>query len=248
MILLIGALAFNPHVLIETARADYNSLQNFICHEKIVRSHNFKTDDVIDATVLLSNRGEVYSDIVKNGTKHFPNIRMVGGFWSQGEYGSLLNAAISALTSKDWVSSRVFQDGTVELEYFITREQSEWTIVEDGHNERVVSYSLTIVFSPDLRIKSVELESHDVKPSECGYYMSVTTALQRVAGNLYLLPLDANTARTSKNGKSHENLINFTDYRQFHIESTLITDDFKIVPTGDDALEDGGYQPRYEHR
>lgn len=230
MMLLIAALGFNPHLWIEIARADYNSLPNFICHEQMVRSSNWKRDDVIDATVLLSTRGEVYSDIVKNGNKHFRNIRMVGGFWSQGEYSSLLRAAIVALTSKDCLSSEVFPDGTVELEYFITREQSEWTIVEDGHNERVVSYSLKIVFSPDLRIKYVALESHDVKPGECGYYMSVTTALQRVAGNLYLLPAFASTARNSQNGKSHQNLIHFTAYRQFHAESRLITGDSKIVP------------------
>lgn len=230
MIPVIAALAFIPNSWIETAVADYNSLHNLICHEQIVRTHNHKIYDVIDATVLLSTKGEVYSDIINDRNKHFDSIRMCGKFWSQGEYAGLLGAAIIALTSRDYDKSQVNPDGTVDLTYFITREQSAWTLTDERNNTWIISYSLQIGFSPDHRIRYLGLTSHDVKPGQCGYYVSVDTALQRVGDDLYLVPVFADTARTFQNAKPDQNEIHFTGYRQFHVESTLITADSKIVP------------------
>lgn len=221
MILAIAALLFNSHVAIENARADYNALPDFICHEQMQRYHNGKRHDVIDATLRFSAGREVYSGILHKG-KRVSSMRKIGDPWSYGEYGGLLKAALAAMASRSDIASHVNPDGTIALEYFTTRERSDWEIVRESGDTIRVSFSTRIILSPDHRIKSVSQISYDTEPGVLQYEMAVETAPHDVGGNSYLLPSAAHFQIIYAEADVYRNEIQFDSYRKFQVESKLI--------------------------
>jgi hypothetical protein len=224
MLLLIAAVLFDPQVLIETARADYNRLPAFVCHQRMERYHNNKRRDVIEATVGFSIGREVYSDVTRNG-KPRKSIRKIGGIWSDGEYGSVLEQSVGAITSRDDIKWSVSPEGTIECKYFTTREQSDYAIIdEDSGRGTDISFSTTILFSPDHRIRSILMESLDKEPGGCTRHREVQleTSLQEVGGDRYLLPSRAYMHVTCADNDVDRNEIQFDQYRKFQVESTVV--------------------------
>jgi hypothetical protein len=216
----------------------YNAgLPNFLCTETVHRyvdpkkTQAWTSRDWYTLAMGFSKKGEQYKLTTLNG-KPTKATTHLGGFTSHGEFGGILGMIFEPkfATSFQWERWSLLRGRLVYVfSYLVDQAHSKYTISLSGflRSSRTTCAMRGAVY--------VDRDTHQVlRYTDEGVGIPASLAVVRsvggvdydfadIAGQKYLLPRRAFSRIVLKDGQTH-NVIEFSDYRKFTGESTLIFD------------------------
>ncbi len=175
----------------DTNEEIYRNLHSFVCSEEIERFRGpFETAaakriDTVTATVSFENGTEHYSDIRQN-TKLRPDMSSLGGAWSEGEFGTLLQQTQTLLSTQTPVFEAYENlDGTpaAVFEVEVSATGSPWDLVVRSQHYRVPFRSRVWISESGGEILKIERTST---------YMPAGIGISEIRWNVQLKQVDLN--------------------------------------------------------
>ena len=210
----------------------YNSLQSFVCDEKIRRVRasldlsNIRPVDTLTARVSFENGNEHYTDVRRNKG---PRARLsnVSGAWSEGEFGTLLRQTQQLLKVQQVTSEGLTAlDGAPAVVYTfeVSKEQSPWNLIVEGRSYPVPFRTQVWVSETTGQILKVSRVSTWMDPelriSELLW--SVSLQMVNLNGAQWLLPTSGEYSVFYEAENRREwNRLNFTNYHRYGSEASL---------------------------
>jgi hypothetical protein len=219
--------------------AQYSAgLPNFLCTETVRRygdrknKGNWQLRDTLTVSVAYTEKGERYKLIGIDGQATDKTLARVGGFKSNGEFGSVLRIifdpqSAAAFHWERWTNLR--GKPALVFSYFIDRAHSKYTLDFNRvvKRYRMVSAMRGLVYldRDTSQVMRFSLDSVDLPadwpirdtPAVLDY------AYAEVAGQKYLLPWRVDSRVVMKDGQDR-NVTEFREYRKFAGEATVSFD------------------------
>ena len=210
----------------------YSDLQSFVCSEQIQRFKGPLTGgheraiDRVSAKVSFENGSEHYTEILQNERPR-TNISRIGGAWSEGEFGTLLQqtqillktqpVAFRAYTNRDGAPAAIFN-------FEVSDQESPWALNIAGRDYRVGFRTEIWVSRATGQILKISRTSTSI-PSGMGISelrWGVELKAVDLNGRTWLLP-KRGEYEVRYEGKGHRewNTLSFSEYRRYGSEATL---------------------------
>jgi hypothetical protein len=226
--------------LIEKARElalQYTAdLPNFICTETIrryempKRSQSWEPQDTLTLDVAYSEKGESYKLLTINGKATKKSFHDVGGFTSNGEFGTILQWVFrpQSMTKFQWqrwtnLRGRLTHVLSYRVEKDRSNYQASFSKLFGAHRGIFAFSGLVYVDRETNQVMRLTHAIEDIPanwpvvgiPSELDY------GFGDVGGQKFLLPLRAEMRVLLRNGNKTRNVMEFGNYRKFSSEATL---------------------------
>lgn len=227
--------------LLETTRAAAlayaDNLPNFLCTETVHRFREsgrdaWKLTDTLKLDVAYSEKREGYKLLEVNGRPAAKTLAEVGGYYSTGDFGTLLKFIFAPESAAQFRWERWTRLGgrlSYVFFYRVAQANSQYTVNWNGPRKR---YHMVAGFSGrvyiDRETGQIMRYTDDAEgipadwpvlhtPSAADY------AFAEVGGKRFLLPRRVDTRFIAKD-RQDRNLIEFTNYRKFEGEATVTFD------------------------
>ena len=213
------------------------TLPNFICTETVRRygGKNGRDDwqprDTLVIDLAYSEKGERYRLLSIDGKPTTRSFGKVGGFTSNGEFGTLLAWIFRAKSATEfhWDRWSVLRGRPAHVfTYRIPQNHSEYQVNLRGAFFK--RYHLVAAFSGlifvDGETSQVMRITHAAEAIPADFPVAGTPAsldygFAEIGGRTFLLPLQAELVVLMRDGSRNRNLIEFGNYRKFSSETTL---------------------------
>jgi hypothetical protein len=218
------------------------SLPNFICTQETrrtsagLREDKWKELDTLTIRLTYFGRKEDYRVVQVNGKPADKAMNKVGGWKTNGDFGSMLHAVFAAKSQAkfEWERSMTWNGRPVTVwKYHIAREHSTFNSSASGflHSSRVV-FGVDGTIYADAETNHVLRLSVDAKDLPASYpvkeiHIALEYAKQKIGDTEYLLP--AQSISESVMGKERrKSETRFIDYRKFSTETAIKYGDQKL--------------------
>jgi hypothetical protein len=218
------------------------SLPNFICTQETRRTsaglHDEKWKELDTLTIRLSyfGRKEDYRVVQVNGKPADKAMNKVGGWKTNGDFGSMLHAVFMAKSQAkfQWERSKTWNGRPVAvLTYHIDREHSTFNSSASGflHSTRVV-FGVDGTIYADAETNQVLRLTVDARDLPATYpvreiHIALEYAKQKIGDSEYLLP--AKSVSESVMGKDRrKSETRFIEYRKFSTDTAIKYGDQKL--------------------
>ena len=209
----------------------YNSLQSFVCTERIERFASRKRTeaarhlDTLSAQVSFENGQEHYSQ-VKRDEESVPTLASVVGAWSEGEFGTLLRQTEDLLRARpvQWDGDAQMSGKRVSLVHFTVREQdSPWDLEVAGRHYRVpFRAEVWVEKSSGEIVKITRTSLGAIGDTRIGSLIwSVTLSPVQLNGRSWLLPKEGMYSVEYANSRREWNELSFANYHRYGAEVAL---------------------------
>jgi len=211
-------------------------LPNYLCTQYVTRYGSasrpvdWKAIDIVSANVAYENGKERYSSVSVNGRPIYKAMEEVGGSWSTGEFGTMLQDVLSPATAAKFHYSRnsLIRGKTVRVyDFEVLSENSHWR-VGVGSQSIYPAYRGALWIDPTsgyvLRIEMQAQRLPQGFPSEL-VESAVDFDTVQLGGKQFLLPVHAENLSCQRASLSCvRNAIDFRNYHLYEAESNITFD------------------------